>query len=423
MRNNGLLPLLTEIKAKSNLVARKNGFLTPSRCGWIRMHIFFSVGEPSGDQHAANLILELKRLCPESRFSGFGGPRMEDAGCRLLFRMTNLAVMGITAVIPHLWQFYKLVRQANRFLQECRPDAVILIDFSGFNWWVARKARSAGIPVFYYFPPQLWAWGPWRVARIRKFVDHVLCTLPFEEQWYAERGIEAEYVGHPIFDEVAAHSLDEAFCREWSAGPAKNVAILPGSRNREVTANWPIMLEVIRRVHRTAPHTRFLVASYKEEHREWCRGKIVGEDNELPIHFFVGKTPEVLCLADCCLMVSGSVSLEVLARSKPAVVIYRFTRKVRLALYFLLTCKFLSLPNLIAHRAIMPEFYCAWDRDGDIEKMADILRGWVSDPDKLKTTTADMRRLGEEVIQSGATTRAAKAILSRLGRIPAKEAA
>jgi lipid-A-disaccharide synthase len=387
------------------------------------MHIFFSVGEPSGDQHAANLIQELQRLHPKSQFSGFGGPRMEQAGCRLLFRMTELAVMGITAVLPHLWQFYKLVRQANRFLQKFRPDAVILIDFSGFNWWIARKAKSAGIPVFYYFPPQLWAWGPWRVARIRKFVDHVLCTLPFEKKWYAERGINAEYVGHPIFDEVAAHSPDETFCREWSAGQAKTVAILPGSRNREVTANWPIMLEVIRRVHRRAPDVRFLVASYKDEHREWCRGKIVGGDASLPIHFFVGKTPEVIYLGDCCLMVSGSVSLEVLARSKPAVVVYRFTRKVRLALYFLLSCKFLSLPNLIAIRAIMPEFYCAWDRDGDIEKMAGTLLGWLSDVEKLKETSADMRRLREEVIQPGATTRAAKAILSRLGQIPTKEAA
>src|SRR5690606_5128276 len=128
-----------------------------------------------------------------------------------------------------------------------RPDAVVLIDFPGFNWWIARKAKAAGIPVLYYLPPQLWAWGPWRIRKVRKFVDHVLCGLPFEYDWYATRGISAEYVGHPFFDEVADHPLDPEFCRQWTSpgedGP-RTIGILPGSRNHEVHRNWPMMLEI-----------------------------------------------------------------------------------------------------------------------------------------------------------------------------------
>ena len=122
------------------------------------MRVFFSVGEPSGDQHAAHLIAELRRRVPGVEAVGFGGPLMEQAGARLLFRMTDLAVMGIFRVIPMLLTFWRLHRQAKRSFDESRPDAVVLVDFPGFNWHVARAAKKRGIPVFYYMPPQLWAW-------------------------------------------------------------------------------------------------------------------------------------------------------------------------------------------------------------------------------------------------------------------------
>ena len=235
------------------------------------MHIFFSVGEPSGDQHAAHLIHELRRRRPDVRACGYGGPLMEQAGCELTFRLTNLAVMGFLAVLPMLWKFYCLVRQAGRYFRESPPDAVVLVDFPGFNWWIARKAKAAGIPVFYYMPPQLWAWNSWRVRRIRKYVDHVLCGLPFEPEWYARRGVTAEFVGHPFFDEVADYPLDREFCKSWSAGDQPTVGILPGSRNYEIARNWPVMLDVMAKLHGRHPRVRFLAACYKNSHLERCR--------------------------------------------------------------------------------------------------------------------------------------------------------
>ena len=127
--------------------------------GWNRMEIYFSVGEPSGDQHAASLIKEMKQRQTDLKCCGYGGPLMEEAGCDLHYPLTNLAVMGIWAVIPLLKQFCRLVFRAGRYFKEHRPDAVVLVDFPGFNWWIARKAKAAGIPVFYYMPPQLWAWA------------------------------------------------------------------------------------------------------------------------------------------------------------------------------------------------------------------------------------------------------------------------
>jgi lipid-A-disaccharide synthase len=152
------------------------------------MHLFFSAGEPSGDLHGANSIRELRKLDPGVVASGFGGERMRAAGCQLVYPLCDMAVMGLGPVLRSLPRFVGLLRTADQFFGAQRPDAVVLIDYPGFNWWVARKARAHGIPVFYFVPPQIWGWASWRVRKMRRLVDQVLCTLPFEEEWYRARG-------------------------------------------------------------------------------------------------------------------------------------------------------------------------------------------------------------------------------------------
>ena len=147
------------------------------------MKIFFSVGEPSGDLHGANLIRELQKRRPDCEFVGYGGPRMAAAGCALHEDLTKLAVMWLLHALLNIHKFWALVGRADRYFRHHRPDAVVLIDYPGFNWWIARRAKAHGIPVFYYGVPQLWAWAGWRITKMRRFVDHVLCKLPFEETW------------------------------------------------------------------------------------------------------------------------------------------------------------------------------------------------------------------------------------------------
>src|SRR5438132_2823545 len=183
------------------------------------MHVFFSAGEPSGDLHAANLLGALRRFCPEIQCVGFGGERLQAAGARLLFPLCGLAVMGLSRVLTSLHLFVRLLWQADRYFRDARPDAAVLVDYPGFNWWVARRAHARGIPVIYFVPPQLWAWAGWRVAKMKRSVDHVLCNLPFEEGWYRARGVAAHYVGHPYFDELAEQRLDEDFVAEQQARP------------------------------------------------------------------------------------------------------------------------------------------------------------------------------------------------------------
>ncbi len=382
------------------------------------MHVFFSVGEPSGDQHAACLIEELRRRQPDIRVSGFGGPRMEQAGCQLLFPLTNLAVMGIFAVIPKILEFYQLYRKAKEYLRRHQPDLVVLVDFPGFNWWIASAAKAEGIPVYYYMPPQLWAWASWRIRKVRKYVDLVLSGLPFETEWYARRGIPALYVGHPFFDEVAEHPLDSAFLKEWTSDSGRTIALLPGSRRPEVEHNWPLLLEAARRIHHAHPDTRFLVAGYKESQRDFCWSYYEQSGIDLPLNFFVGKTSEIIELADCAMMVSGSVSLEMLARGTPATVVYSAGRLTYLIGRMLVKIKSFSLPNLIAGRSIMPEHLCVGDPEPTIEGLTRDVCRWLRDPRTLERTRDELAELRHSIGATGATRRVAEVIHHRLCQTP-----
>ncbi len=388
------------------------------------MQLFFSVGEPSGDQHAAHLIQELQRRRPDCQFVGYGGSQMERVGFEKRFELTSLAVMGFLPVVPLLWKFYTLVRQANRYFRESKPDAVVLVDFPGFNWWIARKAKAAGIPVFYYLTPQLWAWGPWRIERVRKFVDHMLCALPFEKQWYADRGVEADYVGHPFFDEVAAYQLDAKFLEAWSVDRNSTVAILPGSRNQEVHRNWPVMLDVIRKLHVQLPQTRFLIACFNESHQRFCQGQLLTLGRQLPVHCFVGKTSEIIELADCCLAVSGSVSLELLARKTPTVIVYHNSHMYFQLGKLMMNCRYITLPNLFADREVMPEFHFAGNRAPYVGRIANVLSEWLTNHDERHRVATELAGLRDSVVQPNAVGVAADTILSRLSvSTPAKRAA
>lgn len=382
------------------------------------MHIFFSVGEPSGDQHAAHLIRALTRRQPDLEFSGYGGPHMREAGCRLDCELTNLAVMGVFQVIPLLRTFYKLVRNAERLFRENRPDAVVLVDFPGFNWWIARKAKAAGIPVFYYLPPQLWAWASWRVRRMRKFVDHILCGLPFEPEWYAQRGLSAEYVGHPFFDEAATYKLDQTFCRSWLEAGRPIVGILPGSRNHEIELNFPLQIRIMRRVAAKYPDVRFLVACYRDRHLERCRQLLETHGAKLPVELCVGHTSEIVEIASCCVMVSGSVSLEMLVRAKPAVVIYHIGPLTYGIFRTVVRVKSMTLPNLIARQTLLPEFLVVFRPERDVRAMSAVIEEWLGNPLRLAQAARELGKLRDAIVTGGATARTADRILGHLNPLP-----
>ncbi|SFI14240.1 lipid-A-disaccharide synthase [Planctomicrobium piriforme] len=378
------------------------------------MHLFISAGEPSGDQHAAQLVNEIRQRRGEIRVSGFGGPELAAAGQEQLFRLTDMAVMGIMAVLPLIFKFYRLYREAAEFLKKERPDAVLLVDFPGFNWWIAAAAKRAGVPVYFYCPPQLWAWASWRIRKVRKFVDCILSVLPFEAQWYRDQKIDVEYVGHPFFDEVAAHTLDPWTLQALESQETRKLAVLPGSRKQEVQRNFPLMLKVLTQLHHKHPDVRFPVACYKAWHRDRCAELVAELAPTLPIDLYVGRTSEVIETADCCFMVSGSVSLELLARRKPAVVVYRAGAVMGFLARLMIRCKYMTLPNLIAGRAVMPEFPCYRAYGAHVDKMIDTLDSWLTDDLALARSQREISELADSVVQAGGLARAAETLLRRM---------
>ncbi len=394
--------------------------------------IFFSAGEPSGDLHGANLIRQLRSRCASLQAVGYGGPQMAEAGCCLHADLTALAVMWFARVLLNLHKFWRLASRADRYFRHQRPDAVVLIDYPGFNWWIARRAKAHGIPVFYYAPPQIWAWARWRVKKMRRLVDHVLCSLPFEQQWLHRHGCNATFVGHPFFDEVRRHACDQRFLAEQWRREGPLVVILPGSRTQEVTNNLRWFLKAAEQIREQVPQVRFAVGAFRPHQAEYVRRELAGRG--LPIDVFVGKTPELIRLADCCMAVSGSVSLELLYHTTPTVILYRISRLAYFVQGLFRKVKYITLVNLLstdelfpqdlrpfdpsqedAQKVLFPEYLTCEDKSAQIA--AHVVE-WLTDPRERDRRVAELARLKAKVGAGGASRRAAEYILGVLARRP-----
>lgn len=375
------------------------------------MRIFLSAGEPSGDLHAANLAAALAERLPGVELVGFGGERMAAAGVRLLYPLTDLAVMWFGRVILNLHKFLHLGAVAESYFRTQRPSAVVLVDYPGFHWHVAQRAHRYGVPVYYFVPPQLWAWAGYRVKRVRKHFRAVLTALPFEEKWYADRGVRTHYVGHPYFDEIAKQQLDPAFLADQRARPGEIVALLPGSRTQEVAHNFPMMVAAAKRVATARPGVRFLVASFKEKQASTAREMLAGSGLTAEVH--VGRTPEIIELGTACIAVSGSVGLELLSRVKPTVVVYKVGRLFHTAARRVVTCEYMSLVNLLADEPIYPEYPVYTDES---EAIAGHVVRWLVDPAERERVVDKLRALRATAAVPGAVGRAADFLVSELSQ-------
>jgi lipid-A-disaccharide synthase len=374
------------------------------------MRLFISAGEPSGDLHGANLVRALKQAHPDVEVLGFGGERMAVAGCRLVYPLCEMAVMGITAVLKSVPTFLRILRLARETFRRERPDAVVLIDYPGFHWWLARAARKHGIPVCYFVPPQLWAWGGWRARKMRRLTDQVLCSLPFEEPWFRDRGIPARYIGHPYFDELHRQRLDADFVSGQRNRPGTVIGVLPGSRHSELRGNLPSLLRAAQRIHARRPDTRFLVACLHAHHADEVRPHYAAAGVPIEVHH--GRTPEIIHLSHSCLAVSGSVTLELLFRGKPAAVAYRIPQLWVTLRPWWFCCKFFTLVNLLADRLLFPE-YATTGNVGDL--LAGHVLHWLEDRHDYEALCGELAALRRRVAEPGACDRAARAVAELAG--------
>ena len=387
------------------------------------MNIFFSAGEPSGDAHGARLVRMLQDKRHNVACVGFGGPKMAQAGCQLLHDMSPLALMFLLRVLFHLPTFFRLLRQANTYFREHRVDAVVLIDYPGFNWCIARRAKRYGIPVFYYGAPQVWAWGTWRVRKLRRLVDYVLCQLPFEPAWYAERRCAACYVGHPFFEQDTEEPLDSAFL-ESNDPQSKWIVLLPGSRRAEVESNAACFLQAAEIIRAQDPSITVAVACFNDEQASLMKEQARQLQSEVAV--YVGKTRELIHMAYACVACSGSVSLQLLVARKPTVIYFHITRTLWLVKQLLMRVKYITLVNLFWTPDIRRRSWWSFDPDAaDAEpvpmpeyltttpcpaKIAAHVVRWLDDPAARWATVAALDQIAKQFAVSGATQRAAEFI-------------
>ena len=374
------------------------------------MRLFVSAGEPSGDLHGANLIRALRAKDPSLQVMAFGGNHMAAEGANLIAHCDSMEAMGLGAVLTRLPQFISWVSDARRQMRKWRPDAVVLIDFPGFNWWIAAKAKELGIPVIFFVPPQIWAWASWRVSKMRRLVDRVLCNFPFEESWYKARGVNARLVGHPYFDELNQRILRNDHLQKLANGPGRMIAILPGTRKQELEYNGKSLLKAAANIHSAYPDVRFEVACLRPGHAQKMAemGRSLQLPHTMQIRFQVDSTPEIISQAWACMAVSGSVSLELLHQAIPTQIIYRSSRPLILFARTMKTCKYISLPNLLADEELFPEMV-------EYREVADDLAcrmgEWLLTKDNLEPLRKRLRSTWTGVFRPGACNRASDEIL------------
>jgi lipid-A-disaccharide synthase len=414
------------------------------------MRVFLSAGEPSGDHHAAALVRSLKARRPDVECVGLGGPCMADAGCRLVADMTQLAVMWFLRVLLNIHRFVDLARRAERSFLDARPDVCVLVDFPGFHWWLAWRAKRHGIPVVFYCPPQIWAWASWRIHKMRRLVDHVLSALPFEHDWFVAQGMASTLVGHPFFDELraAAEGAPAALAGADSVdaqAPRPLVLLLPGSRTQEIEANLTTILRAAASTSLRVPRARFIVATLHERHADRVRAELRALGPavaDLDLEVVSGRARSLMRSADCAIAVSGSVSLELLAARVPTVIVYRISGLAHLVQTRFRHARFITLVNLLAARepvgptrpewlpprevapadpeAIFPEYLAVQDPSGHV---AGHVVEWLTRPEARAAVVARLDEVARPVAGGGSADRAAEAVLAIAGRSARRGAA
>jgi lipid-A-disaccharide synthase len=381
------------------------------------MRILISAGEASGETYGAMLLEALRRRVPEIECFGVGGERMRAAGCDTVVHARNVAVVGLAEVVSHLPRIYgefrKLLREVDRPTTPARakpahaggpdgrPDVAVLIDFPDWNFRLARELHRRGVPVVYYVSPQMWAWRPRRIELVKKYVRKMLVIFPFEEPWYRERGVEAEYVGHPLAD------LAEATPAAPS-GPV--VALLPGSRRQEFAMNIGAMLAAAQRLERS--FCEFVLPVANTLDLAWVRSVLSRETRSHPLEIrLVSNARAALAMSRAAVVASGTATLEAALIGTPFVMVYRVSRLTWLLGRRLVNVPFFAMPNLIAGREVVPELV---QDKFTAEQVAARLREIMADGPARARMLEDFAEIRRKLASPGpgtASDRAAEAIL------------
>ncbi len=402
----------------------EHGLVQPARRGGT---ILFTAFEPSGDDHASAVIAELKRRDPSLAIFAWGGPKMAKAGATIVERTGDDAVVGIPG-LKKIRQHQQLNERVEDWMRTNPVSVFVPVDSPGANFPLAKYARAMGITVVHLVAPQIWAWGRWRIHKLRARTDLVLCVLPFEEPFFRKRNVPAVFIGHPLFDrpldlgaiDARVRALEASWhagsngstaSSETGSGTVPKVALMPGSRPAELKRNLPVLLEAFATLQREFPGLRGVVAAV---HAEGARALRERADRELggwpkDLQIVAGDTEAVIRWCDLALVKSGTTTLQIARQHRPMVIFYRPSR----ALYhgfvrWIVSTKFFTLPNALAHREIVTELVPNFAGAGPIVEAA---RALLASPEAAQRQREELARVCAQFQDRSAAVAAADQIL------------
>jgi len=364
------------------------------------MKYYLVAGEASGDMHGANLMKALKALDPDAEFRFFGGDLMLAEGGTLVKHYREMAYMGFVEVIANLPAILKNIKQCKQDIHSWKPDVLILIDIPGFNLKIAAYAQTIGLKVNYYISPKVWAWNQKRVLKIKKIVNHLLCILPFEVDFYKTWGMDVDYVGNPLLDAIAAFKPDPDFLQQHQLIGKKIIALLPGSRKQEISNLLPDMISIAERF----PEHQFVIAgapSFKQDYYDqFLNGK------NIPVLF--DATYNLLSHAHAAVVASGTATLETALFHVPQVVVYKGNTLTIAIARMLVKLNFISLVNLIMNKGVVKELIQEDCTTARISEEVDLL---INNKEHRQKVLTDYAELDIRMGQPGASAKTAALIV------------
>ncbi len=374
-------------------------------------HVMIVAGEASGDMHGGRLVKAMQELRPDLHFSGIGGSELTAAGVHMLYDSSKLAVVGLTEVISHLADIMAAHKALVEQMRTVKPALLILIDYPDFNLLLAAKAKKLGIPVFYYISPQVWAWRSGRVKKIGRLTRRIGVILPFEKDFYAARGVEVDFVGHPLVDMVKTSRSREEFLKHHNikvTNDTRIIGILPGSRSKEIRSLLPDFLAAAHLLAAEKPDKYiFLLPRASTVSRELLlENGLADFRGKLNIHTFSENRYDLMASCDAVVTASGTVTLELAILGIPAVVTYRVSpRTYRIGRLLVRNINSFSLVNLIGDREVIPELL---QNEVTPENIANRLQTMLDDPAYRKKIQQGLAQVTEKLGAPGCAKRAAE---------------
>ena len=369
------------------------------------MKYYLIAGEASGDLHGANLMRALQQIDPKAEFRFWGGDRMEAVGGKLIKHYRDLAFMGFWEVVTNLRTILRNIDFCKRDITQFQPDALIFIDYPGFNMRIAKWAKEKGIPTHYYISPQIWAWKENRIKAIKRDVDAMYVILPFEKDFYeGKHQYPVHFVGHPLLDAITTRKevSEEVFKRENGLDERPIIALLPGSRKQEIAKMLSVMLSVVGSYHQY----QFVIAGAPSLGYDFYK-QFIKEEN---VHFVTGKTYDLLSHAHAALVTSGTATLETALFNVPEVVCYRGNWISYQIAKRVISLKYISLVNLIMDAPIVTELIQGELNTKNLKTELEKLLN----PEHRAKLLKDYKTLREKLGNEGASERTASLILNSL---------